>query len=90
MTKNLEELSDGALQCRTFNHSWHPGQCIEERPGLFTLRLECRSCGTARIDQASRMGAVYGRQYVYPENYLNLGIRSRDDFRTEYLRRKAS
>jgi hypothetical protein len=55
--------------CRDIGHLWDERFSNWEANELTRLCI-CDRCGCERYETMSRVGAVIGRRYVYPENYL--------------------
>lgn len=62
--------ADARLLCRTLGHAWFPVPAEKTSKYGDPMWLKCERCDTERHDDISRgNGELFGRQYVYPDNY---------------------
>lgn len=70
---DMSQLSEGAVHCRAFGHSWaHPSpksQGRGRRAG-WAVVLICSVCETEKRFQLSYRGELTAPTYVYPPRYL--------------------
>lgn len=71
---NLHELTEGAVYCRAFGHSWsHPNKKAFGGKGHkagWNVTLICSVCTTEKHFQLSRRGELTAPRYIYPDHYL--------------------
>lgn len=62
--------TDARLLCRTLGHAWFTVPAEKASKYGDAMWLRCERCDTERHDDISRgNGDLFGRQYVYPDNY---------------------
>jgi hypothetical protein len=87
----LSDLSDEALRCHAFGHSWEPGPVERVSPvgmEVWTITLTCTSCTKERIDQVEPgTYELYRRRYSDPAGYRLEEPAWQADYREEWIRR---
>lgn len=66
----MSELTEGAVHCRAFGHSWLKHGTTPLRVKGWTVTMACSSCGTLKLFQLSQRGDLTLPRYVYPDRYL--------------------
>ena len=93
MSKELTNLQDDFVKCRSWGHEWDTFTPLGRRAswGLL-LSLRCVRCGTERHDTIDMNGDLSTREYKYPDGYQL--VRPKDserisaaELRLEVLRR---
>lgn len=69
----VKDMTDEALECRDFSHSWRPFSASRESYG-FERTLQCRNCKTERRETLDKRGGLVSRSYAYPEGFLIKGL----------------
>ena len=69
---DLSELSEGAVHCRAFGHSWSDPhkKAMPGRKAGWAVTLICSVCHTEKHFQLSRRGELTAPRYIYPNGYL--------------------
>ena len=62
-------ISEASLTCRDYRHSWRPKNARVVERG-YERTLQCRSCGTQRVEVLHGTGQLLTRRYHYPEGFL--------------------
>lgn len=74
--RNLTELNEGAIKCRTFGHAWKPWTARPDmdqpsRTRGWNVTLACNNdCGTFKHFQLSQRGEYGPPHYTYADGYL--------------------
>lgn len=85
---DLFSYPDTFLFCRDQNHWWDEVDALKTTPSSFERRYRCVNCKMIKVEKLDWKGHVYDRQY-YPPDYYPISVAvSKDDIRSEYLRRR--
>jgi len=73
--KAIAEIDPDHIQCRDTGHTWtrHNARWIAE-DNRWEQTLKCRQCGTERVRDLSRTGAILDSRYIYAPGYTITGI----------------